>query len=125
MRLLVLSKVVTRPSTDISWYGLSEELKAHYQKTYIDPGIMSNVYEVESADGLQKTRYWEFYLSNENDAIAIQQMMRSDDVLYEEFLITEEYNNANNITRADLEINIYDYDVSPTFSTEVPHDLMF
>lgn len=97
-----MSRVFTRPNTDIPWFSSETD---PYQK-YINQGIVISDVVEESEDGLQQTRIWTF--SSSIHPSEIRGIFNGDQNIVEYIRETRVYNNQNGISSSSVLLEIFD-----------------
>lgn len=124
MPYMVNWTIATRPNTNVDFFELSEEDRAHFQ-TYIDTGKLHSLQETISPDGLSKTLKMIWYTPNTPEAFIIHDMIVSDAYVQQMSMRSMLYNAENGIQRSTMFFEVRDDDGNILDSDDLPNDLLF
>ena len=124
MPYMVNWTIATRPNTNVDFFELTDEDRAHFQ-TYINTGKLHSLQETISPDGLSKTLKMIWYTPNTPEAFVIHDMMVSDPVVQDISLRSMTYNSENGIQRSTMFFEVRDDDGNILDSDDLPNDLLF
>lgn len=90
--MIKITRILTRPNTEIPFYKAEESFIEYFRNTYEDSGLVTLMGISMSEDGLTKT-YINMYSSQE-----AHEMVANDATVIEYASKAEEYNSENGIT---------------------------
>jgi hypothetical protein len=125
MGFLVTWSVSTRPSTDVEFFKLSEEDRAHIDRTYTQTGLLSNYEETYSEDGMEKTVKWVWYTTQVTEAFMIHRHIVADPVFKEISDRSILHNKEHGIVRSTMYFDVRDDDGNVLDRDHLPEDLWF